>query len=455
MSRTTERDDARLTEGHAEKAPRTPGTAARAALSTALVALSLLGFLLPAPSQAGVGRTLNVPADYASIEDAIAASSPGDVILLAAGTYLGDVAVPEGKGGITIRGVDRNTVVFDGENVRRNAIDVEADGVTLENMSAHDFVENGFYWDGVDGFAGRYLTVWNVGLYAIYAIESRNGVMEHSYASGAADAAFYIGECNPCDTVVRNVTATLSAVGYSGTNAGGNLVIEDSRFENNSVGILPNSFEVGLHPPPQRDAIFRRNVVVGTGSVATPRATPLGGFHGIGIGILGGIGDLVEDNEVSGSTRYGIAVFTALDFNREWVPAGNRVIGNAVSSSGIADLALARGAGAGNCFEGNEATTTLPASLTGCSVDGAGDPAVASELILPPSRMLEGLPEAPKYSTMPAPATQQTMPAVTNLPGSAGGDGALLTWVVVSGGIALVLVAAVLFLLRRRGRPRA
>ncbi len=434
--------------------PRTLGPSGRAGLSMAVVAVGLLASMRPGVSSAATGRTLNVPADYARIEDAIAASSPGDTILLAPGTYLGDVAVPEGKGGITIRGVDRNTVVFDGDNVRTNAIDVEADDVTLENMSAHDFVENGFYWDGVDGFAGRYLTVWNVGLYAIYAIESRDGVMEHSYASGAADAAFYIGECNPCDTVVRNVTAVLSAVGYSGTNAGGNLVVEDSRFENNSVGILPNSFEVGLHPPPQRDAIFRRNVVIGTGSVPTPRATPLGGFHGIGIGILGGIGDLVEGNEVSGSARYGIAVFTAVDYNQDWVPSDNRVTGNSVSGSGTADLALAAGAGANNCFDENRAGTTLPARLAGCSVEGAGDPAVASELILPPPRMLEGLPEAPAYSGMPAPAAQQTMPAVTNLPGSAGGDAALLTWVVVSGGIALVLVAGVLLLIRRGGRAQ-
>ena len=73
----------------------------------------------------------------------------------------------------TIRGEDRNTVVFDGQDQRANAIDVEADGVTLENMSAHNFTANGFYWDGVEGFAGRYLTVWNVGLYGIYAISSR------------------------------------------------------------------------------------------------------------------------------------------------------------------------------------------------------------------------------------------------------------------------------------------
>jgi hypothetical protein len=446
-----------------DPARRTLGALASTGAAVLLVATSL--WTAPG-SHAADGRTLNVPADYPRLEDAIAASAPGDVILLAAGTYPGDVEVPEDKGGITIRGVDRNSVVFDGENVRRNAIDVTADGVTLENMSAHDFVENGFYWDGVEGFAGRYLTVWNVGLYAIYAISSRDGVIEHSYASGAADAAFYIGECNPCDTVVRNVTAVLSAVGYSGTNAGGNLVLVDSRFENNSVGILPNSFEVGLEPPPQRDATFRRNVVVGTGSVPAPRATPLGGFHGIGIGVLGGIGNLVEDNEVSGSTRYGIAVFTAVDFERTWVPADNRVTGNTVSTSGLADLALAGGAGAGNCFEANHAGTTLPASLTGCSIDGAGDPTVAAELILPPPRMLEGLPPAPNYSTMPAPAAQPTMPetggvgptpAGSNAPGGVGGfgPGFPVDLVVILSGVLAVstIVLGLLFArMRRRGQ---
>lgn len=431
--------------------------AVQALASLAVMALAITA-LVPGPLRAADGRTLHVPGDYPRLDDAIAASAPGDVILLAAGTYPGDVEVPEDKGGITIRGVDRNTVVFDGENIRKNAIDVTADDVTLENMSAHDFVENGFYWDGVDGFAGRYLTVWNVGLYAIYAISSRDGVIEHSFASGAADAAFYIGECNPCDTVVRKVTAVLSAVGYSGTNAGGNLVVEDSRFENNSVGILPNSFEVGLEPPPQRDAIFRRNVVIGTGSVPAPRATPLGGFHGIGIGVLGGVGNLVEDNEVSGSSRYGIAVFTAVDVERTWVPADNRVTGNTVSTSGIADLALAGGAGAGNCFEANEAGTTLPASLAGCSIDGAGDAAVAAVLVLPPPWMLDGLPPAPDYAAMPVPVAQPTMPEngtpeptirETNQPDRDGGAIALLAWVIVSGGIAFVLVVGVLLILRR------
>ncbi len=302
-------------------------------------------------------------------------------------------------------------MVFDGEDIRPNAIEVLADGVNLENMSAHNFTANGFYWDEVEGFAGRYLTVWNVGLYGIYAISSRSGIMEQSYVSGAADAAFYIGECQPCDATIRNVTATLSAVGYSGTNAGGNLVVEDSRWLLNSVGILPNSFEVGLEPPPQRDATFRRNEVVGSGTVVTPRTTPLGGYHGVGIGIAGGQANLVEGNDVRGSTRYGIAVFTAIDRTSSWIPGRNTVAGNKVSDSGIADLALAGGTGIDNCFRDNQVATSLPAGLEGgCASPGTTDPQVEADLVRAPPALLEGLPVPPDYSEMAAPGDQPTMP---------------------------------------------
>jgi hypothetical protein len=292
-----------------------------------------------------------------------------------------------------------------------NAIEVTADGVTLENMTAHNFTANGFYWDEVDGYAGRYLTVWNVGLYGIYAISSRGGVMEQSYVSGASDAAFYIGECQPCDATIRNVTATLSAVGYSGTNAGGNLVVEDSRFLLNSVGILPNSFDVRLQPPPQRDAIFRRNEVAGSGTVVTPRTTPLGGFYGVGIGIAGGQDNLVQDNEVRGSTRYGIAVFTAVDRRSRWFPARNQITGNRVTDSVVADLALAGGTGTQNCFQDNVAATALPEGIVdACSSFGDSDPRVEADLVKPPPELLLGLPTPPSYGEMAAPDDQPTMP---------------------------------------------
>jgi hypothetical protein len=133
-------------------------------------------------ASAGVIR---VPQDAPTIQAAVDAAAAGDTILVDRGTYPGGVVVPASKPNLTIRGVDRNAVVLDGAGTRDDAIDVHADGVTLQNLSAHDFRKNAFYWDGVTGFTGSYLTVWNVLGYGIYSEDSTGGLIEHDYVSGA------------------------------------------------------------------------------------------------------------------------------------------------------------------------------------------------------------------------------------------------------------------------------
>jgi hypothetical protein len=369
-------------------------------------------------SQGSYPRTIRVPQDQATLEGAIEASTPGTMILLDRGTYRGDVTVPETKSGIAIRGVDRNEVVFDGQDVRSNAIVVQAESVVLENMTAHNFVGNGFYWVGADGYAGRYLTVWNVGLYGIYAIESSGGIFEQSYVSGAADAAFYIGECNPCDAVVTNVTGRLSAVGYSGTNAGGNLEVRDSLWEQNGTAIMPNSFDGLQAPAPQRSSTISGNTIGGSGSVPVPANSPLAGYFGMGIAIAGGWENLVEGNEISGSANYGIALFpTVQREGPEIHPKNNVVRGNTVSGSGKADLALAQGSAETNCFADNIVDSTLPAALEAklaCGQPAAtdGDADVLADLGVPSTLLLDRLGERPSYTEMPAPDDQPSMPGV-------------------------------------------
>src|ERR687883_1549588 len=134
---------------------------------------------------------IRVPQDAPTIQAAVAATAPGDTILVDRGTYPGGVVVPASKPSLTIRGVDRNEVVFDGAGKRDDAIDVRADGVTLQNLSAHDFRRNAFYWDGVTGFAGSYLTVWNVLGYGIYSEDSTEGLIVHGEHSWGSCAAHY------------------------------------------------------------------------------------------------------------------------------------------------------------------------------------------------------------------------------------------------------------------------
>jgi hypothetical protein len=112
-----------------------------------LAGLSLAATLASGPASPAAARSkIDVPGDVPTLEQAIARAQPGDTIVLAAGTYPGGNVVPPAKHDITIRGADRNGVVLDGANRRRHGIVVHADGVSILNLSVHDFKLNGLYW---------------------------------------------------------------------------------------------------------------------------------------------------------------------------------------------------------------------------------------------------------------------------------------------------------------------
>jgi hypothetical protein len=324
---------------------------------------------------------------------------------------------------MTIRGVDRNAVVLDGKDARRNGVVVHADGVSILNLSAHNFPVDAFRWEGGDRFRASYLTVWNVGQYGIYVEGGQHGKVDHDYVSGAADAAYYVGECARCAATIFHVVASLSAVGYSGTNAS-ELVIRDSRWDRNGAGIVPNTYANEAHAP-QRRATIVRNTVTRSGRARVPISTPLAGFIGIGIAVAGGHENDVRSNRVSASERYGIAVFPTArrivfdpqathDPGPPWRPRGNRISSNVVSRSGRVDLALARGVGAGNCFVRNAPATSLPEDLNRATCTSRpGDARLASELTAGVRKMFDAMlqrRQPPDYTAMPRPPAQPNMP---------------------------------------------
>jgi hypothetical protein len=395
---------------------------ARVALLMGL-GLALAPVATPAGSQAS-GSEIRVPDDVPTLQLAIGRAAPGDTIVLAAGTYPGGNVVPREKHDITIRGVDRNEVVLDGADRRRNGIVVHADGVSILNLSAHNYVQNGLYWEAADRFRASYVTVWNVGGYGIYVEDGEQGVLDNDYVSGAGDAAYYVGECKPCRATLSRVVARLSAVGYSGTNATG-VAIRDSVWDRNGAGIVPNTYANEALPPQSRTTIVR-NTVTNSGRARVPIETALAGFVGIGIAVAGGNQNAIGHNRVTRSERYGIAVFPTARFvvfdpgtpepGPPWRPRGNRVYENVVMGSGRADLALAAGSGKGNCFTANAAARALPRGLqtpTCVRASPAGDDSVASALTRPVRVMLEQTTRRrnpPPYASMPMPAPQPSMP---------------------------------------------
>lgn len=359
------------------------------------------------------GTTRNVPSDYPTIQAAVDAASPGDLVLIDEGVYREavDVRTP----GLTIRGVDRNEVIIDGEFERPNGIQVLfTDGVAVENLTTMNHTLNGVFWSGVRGYRASYVTAVNNGDYGIYAFDSGDGLFEHSYASGSPDASYYIGQCDPCDAVITDSIGEYSGLGYSGTNASGDLYLVNNVFTHNGAGIVPNTLDSELLPPAE-NVVIAGNLIHDNGYVDFPHKGAQWAGQGMGVGLAGVNDSLVTKNLVFNHPGSGIHVLPNIDAN-VYMPADNIVTDNVVRGSGLADLMLSGMARSGNCFEGNEAEWTMPAALqVKQPCDGIRFPALwqVGALSAQFGRLIErnlGLDTEVFYGDMPHPPDQPQMP---------------------------------------------
>lgn len=400
-------------------------------------------------------EAIRVPQDKKTIQAAVDSAKAGDLILVDEGVYKEavDVTTPD----ITIRGVDRNKVILDGEFKLENGIRIlDTDGVVVENMTARNYVSNGFYWTGSDRYRGSYLTAYRNGDYGIYAFDAYHGQLDHSLGSGSPDAGFYIGECYKCDAVIDDVISEYNGLGYSGTNSGGDLYIINSTFRNNRAGIVPNSGSYELCYP-GRDNVIVGNIVHDNNYLDGPGIDVSLLAQGNGILLAGSINNDVERNLVYNHKRTGIAAVPFPEDDAQdvvppkeklelpceetrddpkpetspgfvlWDATGNRFIGNVVSDSGLADLASATiPADAAtlealdNCFSGNEHETSSPTdveALAPCEGDGSGGDFAAGAIDI--TVLLTEKPPAPEkdsYRTTPEPEAQENMPDALTKP---------------------------------------
>lgn len=312
----------------------------------------------------GSGTVRAVPGSYPTIQAAVNAASEGDLIIVSPGTYKETVLVT--TPGLRIRGTDRNAVVMDGQSLREIGIEVEADRVVVENMTIHNYKNHGLRFYGQTGYWARYVTAYNNGLYGIFAFGSRCGQIDHSYTSGNADSGFYIGQCFPCDAVIHDVIAEGNAIGYSGTNAGGNLLIRDSVWQDNALGIVPNSLDSEARPP-QRGATFKNNVVAHNNAFDSPGSGWGALFFGVGIANAGSQNNVVIGNTVTDNALAGVVIVPLPDQN-VWVPSGNTIWGNTVTHDAALypdsnDLAQGAGSGPNNCWTDNVFSTSIPPGI--------------------------------------------------------------------------------------------
>jgi len=333
-----------------------------------------------------VGTFHGVKGGYTSIQAAVNAAKPGDWILVAPGDYhetddlthppasyaeaaFGAVLIKTPK--LHLRGMSRSGVIVDGTRpgapacssnpadqeygnvvggspVGRNGIVVfKASDVWVENLTVCNFLSgsqssgNGIWWNGGDssgkiglsGYWGSYLTATSTffgteAAAATYGIFSSNSSgpasWDQIYANNQNDSGIYVGACKQlCNITISHAWMEYNALGYSGTNSGGAIVITHSQFDHNQDGLDTNTAISGDPTAPQNGAcrngavskiththscwVLMDSSIHDNNNADAPAAGSAGiGPTGTGMTLSGGRNDTVLHNTFSNNGAWGI-----------------------------------------------------------------------------------------------------------------------------------------------------
>ncbi|MDQ6836625.1 MAG: hypothetical protein M3016_10615, partial [Actinomycetota bacterium] len=413
-----------------------------------------------------VGTFHHVAGQFRSVQAAVKAAKPGDVVLVGPGdhkTSPSAVSAPSGQSDVPagvlittpslrLRGMNRNSTVIDGTKpgssqcssraadqnygppgagsdgpLGLNGVEVfKANNVSVENLTTCNFLAgsgnagNGIWWNGGDGsgqigghgYYGGYLSATSTfyqsestaAAYGIFSSNWNTGSWNQVYASNFSDSGFYIGACQQvCNQTVNHAWSQYNALGYSGTNSGGPLVIENSQFDHNEDGFDTNSQNADF-PPPQNGAcpnngispvththscwVFINNSVHDNNNPNVPsKGSAAAGPVGTGLSLSGGRNDTIMHNHFYNNGAWGLIVVPYPDSNTQpctggtqsgglclYDEHGNAVKDNTFTHNGFfgnntnGDIAFANTEpGPTNCFSGNTDTggplTTSPSGL--------------------------------------------------------------------------------------------
>ena len=412
-----------------------------------------------------VGTFHGIRGQYTSIQTAVNAAAPGDWILVAPGDYkTSSSSAPKGAADtpagvlittprIHVRGMNRNTVVVDGTkpgsprcsksaaaqnfgpDAKKGALGLngimvwKADNVSVQNLTVCNFLNgsgdagNEVWWNGGDGsgkiggwgYLGSYLTATSTffggeksaAAYGIFSSNWTGGTWDQSYASNFNDSGYYIGACQQsCHQTMNHAWAEFNALGYSGSNSGGWMLIENSRFDQNEDGFDTNS-QNGDEPSPQNGAcpvginppvagapscwVLTHNVFDSNNNPNVPAAgAAAAGPVGTGMSLSGGRNDTVIDNVFENNGAWGQITIPYLDSGKPckggilgalgsgtclFDESGDALLDNTFSHNGFfgnpsnGDFALTNfNSGPTDCFSGNVeqgggAVITTPANL--------------------------------------------------------------------------------------------
>ena len=345
---------------------------------------------------------------YRTIQKAVNKAGKNDTIKIKPGKYVEGVQV-FGKSykGLTIKGTSDNPrkTILEGKNaqlpggvgVANNGIEVtDASNVTIKNMWVRNFETNGVFFrdsnsddnkltckdyvaDNVDVSFNR--------SYGLFSFGCAGGTFSNSEGWGHGDSPYYVGatpfQDDPKTMTIKNVEAYENVLGYSGTNSK-YVVIKDSDFYNNGIGLVPNTLDSEPFEPTATGTIKNNNIFwnnfnyflpnSGVETVSNGLGTlpdDLGGGTlqyptGVGVALFGADGWIVKDNQIFGNFKWGVAMFSdPFNTDLDALSQNNQVLNNEMGRNGTDanqwDFWV-DGSGSGNCFSGNDSSTKSPSS---------------------------------------------------------------------------------------------
>jgi parallel beta-helix repeat protein len=320
-----------------------------------------------------------------TIQAAVDAASPGDVVSVPPGTYRENVLVT--KSGISIEG--SREAVLDGAGLAGNtgilvqpaAPSTGIEGFAISGLTIQNYSQNGILLAQVEDFSIKGGKYTNNGQYGIFPVLSSRGRVESNEVSGSNDTGLYIGQSS--DVTMTNNIATNNTIGLEVENSSHVTVQGNSAF-GNSTGILVDVLP-GLAVTATSDVVVAGNVL-GRNNRPNPSTNPYDilSYLPSGIGLLNVGGDqvVVSNNLVLENNTVGIALirlpteFASLDPRVQPLPDFYQVRGNLALGNGRnpaanpltpvgADLAW-DGTGTNDCWSNNIFRTSLPSPLPPC-----------------------------------------------------------------------------------------
>ncbi|MEU5974921.1 right-handed parallel beta-helix repeat-containing protein [Streptomyces sp. NPDC047315] len=317
-----------------------------------------------------------------SVQAAVDAAKPGDVVVLAPGTYRESVQITTSD--ITLRGAGPGTVIAPPADAERrraehacakggNGIcvigtkDARVSGVTIRSLTVSGFAKGGLWASHTDGLTVRQVTAEKNGTWGIGQEASTRAEFRDNVARGNKDAGIMLTNIvgqeaaahDSLRSVVADNTLTDNRLGIMLKRIR-NVSAQTNEISANCAGIFVVSDE---SRPGSGDITIRSNDIRENNKYCakTPR---LPAIQGSGIVLTGSDATEIRGNVVKGhhsTTLLAGGIILAESYVGA-TNTNNVIEHNTVTDNTAADL-VDRGNGSGNTFARNECASSKPGGL--------------------------------------------------------------------------------------------